>query len=59
MEGNEEGRLVTEREDALLDASTLDVVVLDHDVLLEDLDGVQLIRPSTLRQRNLTRPKNN
>ena len=51
MQLNEEGRLLRECEDALLDHGALNVVVLDDDVLLQDLDGVQLVR--ALRKRDI------
>lgn len=40
---NEERRLAREGQDPLLDHGALHVVVLDDDVLLQDLDGVQLV----------------
>ena len=36
--------LLTESQHFLLDHDTVDVVVLDNDVLFQDLDGVQLFR---------------
>ena len=53
MHLDEEGRLEGEREHPLLDHGALDVVVLDDDVLLEDLDGVQLVRALPLGQHDL------
>lgn len=41
---DEERRLASEGQDPLLDHGALHVVVLDDDVLLQDLDGVQLVR---------------
>ena len=55
MHLDEEGRLEGEREHPLLDHGALDVVVLDDDVLLEDLDGVQLVRALPLGQHDLQR----
>lgn len=43
MELDEERRLASECEDPLLDHGALHVVVLDDDVLLQDLDGVELV----------------
>ena len=48
-----ERRFLRQSKNPLLDHGTVDVVVLDDDVLLEDLDGVQLIRPLPLRQHHL------
>ena len=44
VELDEEGRLVGKGEHPLLGHDTVDVVVLDNDVLFQDLDGVQLFR---------------
>lgn len=49
----EEGRLPGQREHALLHHRALHVVVLDHHVLLQDLDGVQLVRALPLREHDL------
>lgn len=43
VELREEGRLVSLGQDPLLHHRTFNIVVLDHDVFLQDLDGVQLL----------------
>ena len=53
VKSHEERWLVREGEHPLLHHRALDVVVLDDDVLLEDLDGVQLVRAFALGQQNL------
>lgn len=45
---NEEWGLAAESQDSLLHHSTLDVVVLYDDVLLQDFDGVQFVGASSL-----------
>ena len=50
---DEERRLLGQSEDPLLNHGTVDVIVLDDDVLLEDLDGVKLVSPLSLSQHNL------
>ena len=50
---DEERGLVCHGEHPLLDHGALDVVVLDDDVLLQDLDGVQLVGALPLGQHNL------
>lgn len=49
----EEGGLVLLRQDSLLHHGTFHVIVLDHHVLLQDLDGVQLLRRLHLREHHL------
>ena len=51
---DEERWLHGQREHVLLDERALDVVVLDDDVLLQDLDGVQLVRALALGQHHLS-----
>lgn len=53
VELNKEGGLPREGKDALLSHRALDVVVLNDDVLLEDLYGVQLVRAFPLCQQHL------
>ena len=53
MHLNEERGLVGQGEHSLLDHGTLDVVVLDDDVLLEDFDGVELVGALALGQHHL------
>ena len=50
---DEERGLVCHGEHPLLDHGALDVVVLDDDVLLQDLDGVQLVGALSLGQHHL------
>ena len=50
---DEERGLVGHGEHPLLDHGALDVVVLDDDVLLQDLDGVQLVGALSLGQHDL------
>ena len=50
---DEERRLLGQSEDPLLDHGAVDVVILDDDVLLEDLDGIDLICPLPLSQHYL------
>lgn len=49
----EEGRFVPLGQDPLLHHRTLNVVILDHHVLLQDLDGIQLLRRLHLREHHL------
>lgn len=53
MQLHEERRLLRQRQHALLHHGALYVVVLDDDVLLQDLDGVQLVRAFPFRQHHL------
>lgn len=53
MHLNEERGLVGHGEHSLLNHGALDVVVLDDDVLLEDLDGVELVGALSLSQHHL------
>ncbi len=59
---NQNGRLVGQRENALLDERALDVFVLHENVLLQDLHCEQLLCAapcaSPLRQNHLTEPQN-
>lgn len=50
---SEERRFAGQGEDPLLHHGALHVVVLDHHVLLKDLDGVQLIGALPLSQHHL------
>ena len=50
---DEEWRLLGQSEDPLLDHGAVDVIILDDDVLLENLDGVKLVCPLSLRQPHL------
>ena len=43
VEVREEGVIPSQGEDSLLHHGALHVVILDHHVLLQDLDGVQLL----------------
>lgn len=49
----EEGRLVSLGQHPLLHHRAFNVIILDHDVFLQDLDGVQLLRRLHLRQHYL------
>ena len=49
----QEGRLQGQCQDPLLYHGALNIIVLYDDVLLQDLDGVELIRPLPLRQHDL------
>ena len=49
VELDEEGRLLGQRQHALLNHRALDVIVLNDHVFLEDLDRVQLVRAFPLR----------
>lgn len=53
MQLHQEGRLTRQREHAFLHHRAFHVVVLDNDVLLEDLDGVELVGAFPLRQQHL------
>ena len=53
MQRNEKRRLAVHRQDSFLDSGTVDVVVLHDHVLLEHLDGVQLVRTFPLGQHYL------
>lgn len=55
MELREEGRFVSQGQDSLLHHCTFDVVVLDHDIFLQDLYSVQLLRRLHLSQHHLQR----
>ena len=50
---DEEGRLLRQRQHPFLGHGAFDVVVLNNDVLLQDLDGVQLICAFALSQHHL------
>lgn len=50
---SEERWFPRQSEDSLLHHGALHVVVLDHDILLQDFDGVQLIRALPLCQHHL------
>ena len=54
MELNEERRLEGHGQDSPLHYRRLYVVILDDDVLLEYLDGIDLICPLPLRQHDLS-----
>ena len=54
MKLDQERRLERHGEDSPLHDGRLGVVILDDDVLLEDLDGVQLVRILPFRQHYLT-----
>ena len=53
MQLRQERRLVEQRQDPLLHHGALHVVVLDDHVLLQDLDGVQLLCPLPVGQHHL------
>lgn len=50
---SQEGRLPGQRQHPLLHHGALHVVILDHDVLLQNLDGVQLLRAFALSKHHL------
>ena len=50
---DEEWRLLGQSEDPLLDHGAVNVIVLDDYVLLEDLNGVELVCPLSLSQHHL------
>ena len=50
---DEERRLLGQSEDPLLNHGTVDVIVLDDDVLLQDFDCVQLVCALPLSQHHL------
>lgn len=50
---SEEGRLARESQDSLLHHSALNIIILNHHILLQDLHGVQLICAFTLCQHDL------
>ena len=50
---DEEGWLLRQRQHPFFGHGAFDVVVLNNDVLLQDLDGVQLVRAFALRQHHL------
>jgi hypothetical protein len=53
MELDQKRRLVRQGQDVLFHQRALDVVVLNDDVLLQDLDGVQLVRTFAFGQHHL------
>lgn len=57
MELREEGRFVSLGQDPLLHHRTFNIVILDHHVFLQDLDGVQLLCWLHLRQHHLRSTK--
>ena len=58
MQLDEERRPVAHGQHVLLHHGALDVVVLDDDVLLQDLDGVQFVRSLAFGQHHLFQQKN-
>ena len=50
---DEEWRLLGQSEDPLLDHGAVNVIVLDDDVLLEDLNGIEFVCPLSLSQHHL------
>lgn len=53
MKLDKERRFLRQSEDSLLNHGTINVIVLDDDVLLQDFDCVQLVCPLPLSQHHL------
>ena len=53
MELYEERRFLSQGQHPFLHHGTVDIIVLDDDVLLKDFDCVQLVRPLPLRKHDL------
>ena len=53
MKLNKEGRLLSQGQNPFLHHGTVDIIILYDDVLLQNLDGIKLVRAFPLGQHDL------